>query len=254
MNHQRHIEGATGRVRASETIRSAADCWRGQPGSARLPHMLRSRPISWLLWLTAVLLPFTPVHAASASYSYDIVHSQIVFSIDHDGYSRPFGRLHLAKGWLRFDPDNWTTAATELDIDLSGLDMGDAVWNAAVCKPALLDCLHNRYAHFVSSSVERKDDHHGVLHGQLTLRGITQPLSVPFTFNRAAKTIYGLHTVAGFSATATLDRNAFGITANRDSIGHDVSVWLELEAIRDDHAGEPAASQSSASPPSKEQP
>lgn len=216
--------------------------------------MSRSRSIAWLLWLTAILLPFTSAHAASASYGYDIVHSQILFSIDHDGYSRPFGRLHLAKGWLRFDPDNWTTATTELDIDLSGLDMGDAAWNAAVCKPALLDCAHNRYAHFVSTSVERKDDRHGVLHGQLTMRGITQPLSVPFTFNRAAKTIYGLHTVAGFSATATLDRNAFGITAYRDSIGHDVNVWLELEAILDDHADQPSTNQSSASPPSKEQP
>ena len=254
MNQQRRTGWATDKVHASETIRSAADCWRGTSGSARLPHMLRSRPIAWLLWLAAVLLPFTPAQAASASSGYDTVHSQILFSIDHDGYSRPFGRLHVAKGWLRFDPDNWTTAATELDIDLSGLDMGDAAWNAAVCKPALLDCAKNRYAHFVSTSVERKDDRHGVLHGQLTMRGITQPLSVPFTFNRAAKTIYGLHTVAGFSATATLDRNAFGITANRDSIGHDVNVWMELEAIRDDQAGQPSTSQSSASPPSKEQP
>src|ERR1700734_678992 len=102
MNLQRRNDQATSKVRASETIRSAADCWRGPSGSARLPHMLRSRPISWLLWLTAILLPLASAHAASAGYSYDTVHSQIVFSIDHDGYSRPFGRLHLAKGWLRF--------------------------------------------------------------------------------------------------------------------------------------------------------
>jgi polyisoprenoid-binding protein YceI len=216
--------------------------------------MLRSRPTSWLWWLTAILLPFTSAHAASASYGYDSVHSQIVFSIDHNGYSRPFGRLHIAKGWLRFDPDNWTTAATELDIDMSSLDMGDADWNAAVCKPALLDCARNRYAHFVSTSVERKDDHHGVLHGQLTLRGISQPLSIPFTFNRAAKTIYGMHTVAGFSASATLDRKAFGITAYDNSIGHDVSVWLELEAILDDHANQSPTTQPSANSPAKEQP
>lgn len=190
----------------------------------------------WLWCLAAILLPLASAHASSASYRYDTVHSQIVFSISHDGYSRPFGRLHIAKGWLRFDPDDWSTAATELDIDLAGVDMGDADWNAAVCKPALLDCARHRYAHFVSSSVERKDDHHGVLHGQLTLRGISQPLSVPFTFNRAANTIYGLHTIAGFSATAMLDREAFGITANANSIGQQVSIWLELEAIRDEHA------------------
>lgn len=195
--------------------------------------MLHFRSSVWLWWLAA--LPLAPVHAASASYRYDTVHSQIVFSISHDGYSRPFGRLHIAKGWLRFDPDDWNTATTELDIDLASVDMGDADWSKAVCKPALLDCTRNRYAHFVSSSVERKDDQHGVLHGQLTLHGISQPLSLPFTFNRAARTIYGLHTIAGFSATAVLDREAFGITANAGSIGQSVSVWLELEAIRDEH-------------------
>ena len=93
----------------------------------------------WLWWLTALLLPLAPTHAASASYRYDTVHSQIVFSISHDGYSRPFGRLHIANGWLRFDPDDWSTAATELDIDLASVDMGDADWNKAVCKTALLD-------------------------------------------------------------------------------------------------------------------
>jgi polyisoprenoid-binding protein YceI len=206
-----------------------------------MPHF---RSSIWLWWLAAFLLPLAPAHAASVSYRYDTVHSQIVFSISHDGYSRPFGRLHIAKGWLRFDPNDWSTAATELDIDLTGVDMGDADWNKAVCKPALLDCARNRYAHFVSSGVERKDDQHGTLHGQLTLHGVSQPLSIPFTFNRAAKTIYGLHTIAGFSATAMLDRETFGITANAGSIGQQVGVWLELEAIRDEHAV----------PASKEQP
>lgn len=183
-----------------------------------------------------MLLPLRPALAATQDYRYDTVHSQVVFSIDHDGYSRPFGRLHIARGWLRFDPADWSIAATALEIDLDSLDMGDAGWNAAVCKPALLDCAQARYAHFVSTSVERKDATHGVLHGQLTLRGVTRPVDLSFTFNRLARTVYGMHTVAGFSATALLDRTAFGIDAFPHSIGQDAAVWLELEAIRDDHA------------------
>jgi polyisoprenoid-binding protein YceI len=205
--------------------------------------MFRLRPIRWLWCLAAILLPLA-AHAGETGWRYDTVHSQVVFSISHNGYSRPFGRLHIARGWLRFDPDDWSTAATELDVDLASLDMGDADWNQAVCKPALLDCAAHRYAHFRSTSVTRTDDHHGVLHGQLTLHDVTRPLDLAFTFNRAAKTIYELHEVAGFSATASLDRNDFGISANPNSIGANVSVWLELEAIRDDHAV----------PPSKETP
>lgn len=198
--------------------------------------MFRLRPIRWLWCVVVILLPLGSAQAAEAGWRYDTVHSQILFSISHNGYSRPFGRLHIARGWLRFDPDHWDTAATELDIDLASVDMGDANWNTAVCKPALLDCAKQRYAHFRSTSLERKDAQHGVLHGQLTLHGTTRPLDLSFTFNRAARTIYEAHKVAGFSATASLDRSAFGITANPNSIGAQVSLWLELEAIRDDHA------------------
>ncbi|GAA0701798.1 polyisoprenoid-binding protein YceI [Dyella sp. SG562] len=173
-------------------------------------------------------------YAASANYRYDTVHSQIVFSIDHNGYSRPFGRLHIAKGWLRFDPDDWSRSATELDIDLASLDLGDADWNKAVLGGSYLDSAGARYAHFVSTSVERKDGDNGVLRGKLTLRGVTRDVELPFSANRVGKTIYGLHTVAGFSARTTLDRNDFGITASPHSIGRNVTVWLELEAILDD--------------------
>jgi polyisoprenoid-binding protein YceI len=192
------------------------------------------RSICWLSLVLAVLLAPVAARAAVQGYRYDTVHSQIVFSIDHDGYSRPFGRLHIARGWLRFDPDDWTRSATVLDIDMSSVDMGDAKWNAAVCGASLLDCARRRYAHFASTSVERTDATHGVLHGRLTLHGRTLPVDLPFTLNRVARTVFGMHVVAGFSATVTLDRTAFGITAFPHAIGHGVSAWLELEAIRDD--------------------
>ena len=196
--------------------------------------MFRTHPARCLLLLLA--MPATAALTATHGYRYDTVHSQIVFSIDHDGYSRPFGRLRIAHGTLRFDAGDWSRSTTTLDIDLASLDMGDADWSAAVCKPSLLDCARDRYAHFASTAVTRTDASHGVLHGTLTLHGASRPLDIPFRLNRVGRTIYGLHTVAGFSATATLDRTAFGIGAFPNSIGHGVSVWMELEAIRDDHA------------------
>jgi polyisoprenoid-binding protein YceI len=213
------------------------DGWRHRGGSSRLRGMPRSRlPSRLLLALLCACAPLASVQAAATTYNYDTTHSQILFSIDHNGFSRPFGRLHIAKGWLRFDPDDWTQSATELDIDLASLDMGDAEWNAAVLKPAYLDAEKARYAHFASTSVERKDDTHGVLHGNLTLRGVTHTVDIPFTFNRHGTTIYGMHTIAGFSGTAMLNRDDYGITATPNSIGHGVSVWLELEAVQEDQA------------------
>lgn len=171
--------------------------------------------------------------AAASDYRYDTVHSQIVFSIDHDGFSRPLGRLHIAQGTLRFDPDDWSKSGTELDIDMRSVDLGDTAWNDAACKASLLDCKTYPTAHFVSTSVERKDDMHGVLHGTLTLHGVSQSIDIPFRLNRVGKTIYGMHTVAGFSATAMLDRTAFGISGFPNAVGHGIAIWLELEGIRE---------------------
>lgn len=206
-----------------------------------------------LLACALLSAPFAAAWAAAGSYRYDTVHSQVVFSIDHNGYSRPFGRLHIAGGTLRFDPADWSRSSTELDIDLAGLDMGDADWNKAVCKPDLLDCARHPTAHFASTSVERKDDQHGVLHGTLTLRGVARPVDLPFTFNRTGTTVFGMHEVAGFSATAMLDRTDFGITSNPGSVGRDVMVWLEVEAIRDEHAA-PASSAPAAPAPAPSSP
>ncbi|MGN6382626.1 MAG: YceI family protein [Dyella sp.] len=199
---------------------------------------------AWIILAALALGAAAPARSGSESYRFDTVHSQVLFSITHDGYSRPWGRLHIARGWLRFDPDHWENSATELDIDLDSLDMGDADWNQAVLKPSLLDATGHRHAHFVSRSVERTDDSHGVIHGQLTLRGVTKAVDVPFQFNRLARTVYGLHTVAGFSATAALDRRDFGITAFANSIGDQVLVRMEIEAIRDDGAAPATASSS----------
>jgi polyisoprenoid-binding protein YceI len=207
--------------------------WKPCCVSARLPAMNRRHSYRFLtLCIASLSAPFA-AQAGTDSYRYDPVHSQIVFSIDHDGFSRPVGRLHVAKGWLRFDSNDWSRSSTELDIDMGSLDMGDAEWNKAVCKSSLLDCTTYPTAHFVSTSVERKDATHGVLHGVLSLHGVNQSIDIPFRVNRIGKTIYGMHTIAGFSATASIDRTAFGVTGFPNAIGHNVAIWLEVEGIRD---------------------
>ena len=184
-----------------------------------------------LLPALLALAPLTAL-ATPVTYSIDPVHSQVVFNVDHNGFSRSFGRLRITEGTIVFDRDDWSKSSVQATIDLASVDMGDAGWDKAVRGSNLLDSDRARTARYVSDSVEKRSDDEGVVHGKLTLRGTTLPVNLPFRVNRVGKTIYGLHTVAGFSSQVTLDRTAYGMTANRGSIGTDVSVWLEIEAIR----------------------
>lgn len=202
---------------------------RRQAGTLRcMPH----RPL--LACLFAALFS-VGAHAQTQTYQLDPVHTQVVFSIDHNGYSRSIGRAPVINGVLHLDEKNLAAASVSLDIDLTRVDMGNADWNKAVRASGLLNTDAYPKAHFESTSVEPKDAQGGTIHGQLTLHGVTRPLDITFHVNRVARTIYGMHTVAGISASAVLDRNDFGIKANAGSIGSTVNFWLEVEAIR----GEP---------------
>jgi polyisoprenoid-binding protein YceI len=202
-----------------------------------LGGMSVSKPRTAVLRLALLMTAFVgTATAAPVAYQYDPVHSQVVFSVDHNGFSRSFGRLHVS-GNLSFDATNWSHSSTHVVIDTAGVDMGDAKWNDAVRGNDLFAAARFPTATFDSTSVEKTGDDTGVLHGKLTMRGVSQPVDIPFRLNRNGRTIYGMHDVAGFSANFTLDRTLFGMTSNPNSIGRSVAVWLEIEAIRSDDAG-----------------
>lgn len=174
--------------------------------------------------------------AAADLYRIDTVHTQILFSVSHNGFSDPVGRLPVARGWLLVDTDDFSSGKAELDIDLAGVDMGDADWDKAVRGSRLLDTEQGRYAHFASSSVDILNARQGMMHGKLRLRGKTVPVDVAFTLNRAGTTIFGMEKRIGFSARAQLDRRRFGITAFPGSIGQWVTLRLEVEGVADPQA------------------
>ena len=200
-----------------------------------MPFLSRAAAIAIVFALTTLI----PVTAWSRvlSYRIDPVHTQVLFSVDHDGYSQPVGRMKVKAGWLRFDEDDWSTAKAAVDVDASSVDIGDKDWNDAVTGKRFLDAKEFPLAHFESTSVEKTDAQHGTLKGNLTLRGVTHEISIPFTLNRVGATMFaGMQTLAGFSAQTTLDRTQFGMTAFPRAVGTQVQLRLEVEAILDQDA------------------
>lgn len=184
-------------------------------------------------WGLALALVACAAVAHPLDYRIDTVHSQVLFSADHDGYSKPVGRLAIARGWLRFDPDDWSASKVVADIDLASADLGDKGWNAAVMGRNFLDAAKFPAAHFESVAVTRTGEHTGMLDGKLTLHGVTLPVKVDFTVNRVGATLFGFETIAGFSGSAQLDRMQFGMSAFPKAIGTDVTIRLEIEAKLD---------------------
>ncbi len=174
--------------------------------------------------------------AAPQTWRFDPVHSQVWFSASHQDFSHPQGRLRIKEGWFRFDEGDWSAGRVDVVIDLTSLDLGDAKWNRAVMSRRFLDTERWPTAHFVSRSVERSDDRHGVIHGVLALHGATRAVDVGFTLNRIGKDPYSFGRKAGFSATAILHRSDFGMDRYKEVVGEDIILRFEIEGLPDREA------------------
>ena len=186
----------------------------------------------------ALALPVIAL-ATPQTWRFDPSHTQIWFSADHQGFSQPQGRLHVKEGWFQFDASDWSSARVDVLIDLTTADMGEAKWSAAVKSSAWLDAERWPTARFVSRRVEATDATHGVIHGELTLRGETRPVDVAFTLNRIGNDPYAFRRKAGFSASARLQRADFGMDRYREVVGDTITLRFEIEALVDRDATTP---------------
>jgi polyisoprenoid-binding protein YceI len=181
--------------------------------------------------LAVALFAAAPLAAAPREYALDPVHSRVVFSVDHQGFSQAIGTFSAPRGRLRFDPTDWSSAEVEVEIAIAGLDLGDADWNRRMQRRDAFDSEHHPLARFRSITIEPIDAQHARVHGELSLRGQTAPVTLEVRLNRVARNPLTLRRTAGFSASATLSRSAFGMNAWR-TVGDAVQLRIEVEALR----------------------
>lgn len=193
-------------------------------------RMLR---IAAFLLASAALAHATAASAEPKHYAIDPVHTRIAFAIDHLGFSKSLGTFSHPSGSLWLDPDDLSTARVEVNIDIASLDLGDNDWRDRMFKRDYFDLARHATARFVSTSVAPTGDKGVRVHGELTLRGITLPLVLDATLNRHGRHPLTFRTTAGFSATATLQRSAFGMDDNLRTVGDHVELRIELEAARE---------------------
>ncbi|MBB3344996.1 YceI family protein [Luteimonas sp. RC10] len=183
-------------------------------------------------------LACAPVAARPAQYALDPVHTRVMLDIEHAGLSKAIGTVSGSQGTLVFDPADWSSARVEVSVPLARVDFGDDRWNRAVRARNLLDTERHPAATFVSNRIEPRDATHAIVHGTLTLRGVSREVALDATFNAARRhPMPPFRRMVGFSATTQLSRADFGIDAWPSMIGDTVGLRIELEAVRERGTG-----------------
>lgn len=162
----------------------------------------------------------------------DPKHASLIFKIDHLGYSTYVGRFETLDARLAFDPAAPETAQLQASAEVSSLDIGNDEFASELTGPGWLDAAHFPEISFRSTSIRVTGENRGEITGDLTLHGVTRPVTLQTTFNGGANDRLRAAYVAGFSATATIDRTDFGVSKYSGLITNTIHVEIEAEFIQ----------------------
>jgi polyisoprenoid-binding protein YceI len=194
--------------------------------------MMQKVPSLVRLFAGTLLLVVGAGAQAADRYAFDKVHTQILFFVDHLGFSKSQGEFHDYDGGFTFDPADWAKSTVEVRIRTASLDMDDAKWDEHLRSKDFFDVERFPEMTFRGLSVEQTGEHTGVVRGELTLLGVTRPVTLDVRFNKAGVHPKSKEYVAGFSAHTTIKRSEFGMTYGLPMVGDDVEVRLEVEGLR----------------------
>lgn len=182
--------------------------------------------------LIAAMLFTAPVgisSAYSADYAIDVegMHAAINFKVKHVGISWLTGRFDKFDGSFSFDENNPSASKVTVDIDVTSVNSNHEKRDAHIHDPGYLNTKENPTAHFESTSVEIASDDTGVIHGNLTLNGVTKPFDLNASFVGMGDDPWGGYRAA-FEATAVIKPADFDYEFKYG----DVYLELYVEGVR----------------------
>ncbi|WGS51938.1 YceI family protein [Paraburkholderia sp. D15] len=165
-------------------------------------------------------------------YEIDPDHCSITFDIDHFKYSRFTMRFDRKRGQLDWNEGGLDKSTASITIDAASIDTNVPLLDKMVKSDSMLDVERYPEIRFVSTRFERTGDSRGTLTGNLTIHGVTQPVSLDVTFNGFAPDPLTKKDTLGFSADGHFSRAKFGLATWYPAVGDDIHVRIQAEFVK----------------------
>lgn len=182
------------------------------------------------------------------NWKIDPAHSQIQFTVRHMMISKVRGWFEDFSGTVDFNEDHPERSSVSLKIAADSINTREEDRDEHLRSPDFLNAAEHPYLRFESRRVEAIDDEHGRLHGDLTIRDITNEVVLDVTYNGKATSPWGA-TSAGFSAHTEINRKDWNLTWNQPLetggflVGDTIQIDIELEIIRQEEPEREAEAQ-----------
>lgn len=169
--------------------------------------------------------------AAATKYTLDLVHSTVLFKVKHANASWAYGRFNDFSGTLMFDAAKPEASSFEVSIKADSIDTANAKRDQHLTSPDFFNAAEFPTIDFKSTSLKKTGEHTYELAGNVTLLGVTKPVTAKLEHTGNGKNNAGAE-VIGAEATFTIKRSDFGMTYGLAGIGDEVHITVSIEGIK----------------------
>jgi polyisoprenoid-binding protein YceI len=177
----------------------------------------------------------TAIDIPAGAYTTDKTHSTLVFSLSHLGFSHYTAQFTKFDAKLNLDPAQPQNSTLDVTIDPTSLSLPNppAGFTEELLGDKWLDAKAFPQITFKSTKIEVLEGNKAIITGDLTLHGITKPITLDTTFNGGWKGLPDMdpHARAGFSARGTFKRSDFGVSSGIPAAGSNMGVGDELTVV-----------------------
>jgi polyisoprenoid-binding protein YceI len=189
---------------------------------------------------TMTIMSAVPVGLTAGTWTFDVAHSEVAFTVRHMGLFKVRGSFERFSGSITVDPELEKCGAT-VEVEMASVGTRDANRDNHLRSADFFDVENHPTMTFVGDRVVT-DGEAVLLAGELTIRGVTRPFALTVESTGIVPTDPMGKRRAGFIARGDLRRSDFGMTFNIPMegtgvmIGDRIDVYIELQAILDEEA------------------
>ncbi len=165
---------------------------------------------------------------AATKYEVDPVHSAVIFRIKHLNVSYSYGRFNDISGNFTLDAENPANSSVEVSVRVDSIDTAHGGRDQHLKSDEYFNVAKHATISFKSSKVEKVGDQQYKAEGELTLLGVSKPLTVTIEHVGEAN-VPRAGQRSGFETSFTIKRSDFGLTAGMGGLGDDVRLIVSIE-------------------------
>ena len=169
--------------------------------------------------------------AAPETYVVDGSHTYPRFSYSHLGFSTQLSRFNTTTGKVVFDKAA-KTGSVDIEIDAKSVDTGSTLFNQHIQGEDFLDTAKYPKAIFKSTNVMFEGDKPAKIEGNLTIKGVTKPVTLTVTSFQAMPHPMQKKDAIGANAYTTIKRSEFNAGKYAPNVGDEVRIDIAIEAIK----------------------